>query len=356
VPRTVRQLLNHCLERDPRARLRDVADARLLLEPASSEATPRSALSHRNWLRGALAVASGIAFFAAGLYWSRAVPSPIAESVRRVMVPLSSLPPVSTSPTGPALALAPDGSTIAFVGRRGEQHQLFVHRLADGTTTPIRGVFGPVTPVFSPDSRWVAFGAGSAVWRAPAVGGQAEILCTHPGGLGQPWKPHPDGLDHAVELVALVRDLGDFSVGVAAFPGGHPEAVDLDADAGVLVAKAAAGADYAITQLFFEAEPFLALVRRVRGLGCDMPIIPGIMPITSLSQVQRFAELSGTSVPTPIVDRFRGLDDPHDVRATGVELATALCRELIDSGVPGLHFYTLNRSKATREIFAALHA
>jgi len=177
-----------------------------------------------------------------------------------------------------------------------------------------------------------------------------------PGGLGQPWKPHPDGLDHAVELVALVRDLGDFSVGVAAFPGGHPEAVDLDADAGVLVAKAAAGADYAITQLFFEAEPFLALVRRVRGLGCDMPIIPGIMPITSLSQVQRFAELSGTSVPTPIVDRFRGLDDPHDVRATGVELATALCRELIDSGVPGLHFYTLNRSKATREIFAALHA
>jgi methylenetetrahydrofolate reductase (NADPH) len=177
-----------------------------------------------------------------------------------------------------------------------------------------------------------------------------------PGGLGQPWKPHPDGLDHAVELVALVRDLGDFSVGVAAFPGGHPEAVDLDADAGVLVAKAAAGADYAITQLFFEAEPFLALVRRVRGLGCDMPIIPGIMPITSLSQVQRLAELSGTSVPTPIVDRFRGLDDPHDVRATGVELATALCRELIDSGVPGLHFYTLNRSKATREIFAALHA
>jgi len=177
-----------------------------------------------------------------------------------------------------------------------------------------------------------------------------------PGGLGQPWKPHPDGLDHAVELVALVRDLGDFSVGVAAFPGGHPEAVDLDADAGVLVAKAAAGADYAITQLFFEAEPFLALVRRVRGLGCDMPIIPGIMPITSLSQVQRLAELSGTSVPTPIVDRFRGLDDPHDVRATGVELATALCRELIDNGVPGLHFYTLNRSKATREIFAALHA
>jgi len=177
-----------------------------------------------------------------------------------------------------------------------------------------------------------------------------------PGGLGQPWKPHPDGLDHAVELVALVRDLGDFSVGVAAFPGGHPEAVDLDADAGVLVAKAAAGADYAITQLFFEAEPFLALVRRVRGLGCDMPIIAGIMPITSLSQVQRLAELSGTSVPTPIVDRFRGLDDPHDVRATGVELATALCRELIDSGVPGLHFYTLNRSKATREIFAALHA
>ncbi|MDQ3484127.1 MAG: methylenetetrahydrofolate reductase [NAD(P)H] [Actinomycetota bacterium] len=177
-----------------------------------------------------------------------------------------------------------------------------------------------------------------------------------PGGLGQPWQPHPNGLNHAVELVALVRELGDFTVGVAAFPGGHPEAADLDVDAAVLVAKAAAGADYAITQLFFEADPFLALVRRVRGLGCDIPIIPGIMPITSLSQVRRFAELSGTSVPMPIVERFNGLDDPQDVRAVGVELATELCRELLGAGAPGLHFYTLNRSKATRDIFAALHA
>jgi methylenetetrahydrofolate reductase (NADPH) len=174
------------------------------------------------------------------------------------------------------------------------------------------------------------------------------------GGVGRPWTPHPGGLDHAVDLVRLVRRLGSFCVGVAAFPEGHPEAADLDADARVLVAKADAGADFAITQLFFRADDYLRLVERAQTLGCTIPIVPGIMPITSLSQIGRFAELSGTSVPDEVVAALDGLADPAEVRAAGVRLATVLCDELLSGGAPGLHFYTLNRSSATREIFANL--
>jgi methylenetetrahydrofolate reductase (NADPH) len=177
-----------------------------------------------------------------------------------------------------------------------------------------------------------------------------------PGGVSEPWVPHPDGLDHAVELVELVRRLGDFSVGVAAFPEGHPEAADLDSDAAVLVQKAAVGADFAVTQLFFDADDYVALVDRVRRLGCDLPIIAGIMPITGLAQISRFAELSGTQVPAKVVSRLERLSDPADVRREGVAVATELCDELLRRGAPGLHFYTLNRSKASREIYAGLAA
>jgi methylenetetrahydrofolate reductase (NADPH) len=177
-----------------------------------------------------------------------------------------------------------------------------------------------------------------------------------PGGVSEPWVPHPDGLDHAVELVELVRRLGDFSVGVACFPEGHPEAADLDSDAAVLVQKAAAGADFAVTQLFFDADDYVALVERVRRLGCDLPIIAGIMPITGLAQISRFAELSGTRVPARVVSRLERLNDPADVRREGVAVATELCDELLRRGAPGLHFYTLNRSKASREIYAGLAA
>lgn len=174
------------------------------------------------------------------------------------------------------------------------------------------------------------------------------------GGVGRPWVAHPDGLDHAVELVDLVRSLGDFCVGVAAFPEKHVEAPDVDVDAQVLVSKAEAGASFAITQLFFRVEDYVALVRRVRDLGCDLPIIPGIMPITRLTQIERFAELSGTTVPPEVVAAFDGVTEPAEVRRTGVRLATELCDDLLDNGAPGLHFYTLNRSSATRAIFAGL--
>jgi methylenetetrahydrofolate reductase (NADPH) len=175
-----------------------------------------------------------------------------------------------------------------------------------------------------------------------------------PGGSQAPWVRHPEGFDHAVELVRLVRSLGDFCVGVAAFSQGHPEAASLQADAEVLAAKAAAGADFAITQLFFTLDEYVQLVARVRALGCAIPIIPGIMPITSLSQIQRFAELSQIEVPAPIVEELISLGEPSRVRGRGIELATELCSSLLANGAPGLHFYTLNRSTATREIFLSL--
>lgn len=174
-----------------------------------------------------------------------------------------------------------------------------------------------------------------------------------PGGPGQPWVRHPEGLDHADELVALVRQLGDFCVGVAAFPEGHPEAESLEADAKYLARKAAAGADFAITQFFFNADDYFALVERASRYGCDIPIIPGIMPVTNVRQIERMAILSGAAFPADLAERLLAVeDDPAAVRAIGVEVATELCLKLLAGGAPGLHFYTLNRSTATREIYA----
>lgn len=175
------------------------------------------------------------------------------------------------------------------------------------------------------------------------------------GGPGTPWHPHPDGLNHAIDLVKLANSLGGFCIGVAAFPEGHPDAATLDDDARVLAAKAAAGAEFAVTQLFFRASDYFALVERARTYGCDIPIIPGIMPILNLAQVRRMAELSGSQLPEEILGQFGPIkDDKAAVRALGIEIASQLCRELLDGGAPGLHFYTLNRSKATREIFESL--
>jgi methylenetetrahydrofolate reductase (NADPH) len=177
-----------------------------------------------------------------------------------------------------------------------------------------------------------------------------------PGGSSTAWVPHPDGFDHAVDLVRLVRSLGDFCVGVAAFSQGHPEAPSLDADAEVLAGKAEAGAEFAITQLFFTVAEYVALVDRIRAQGCEIPIIPGIMPITSLQQIERFAQLSQVDVPVHVVEDLCARSEPSKVRGRGIELATQLCADLIANGAPGLHFYTLNRSTATREIFVNLPA
>jgi methylenetetrahydrofolate reductase (NADPH) len=173
------------------------------------------------------------------------------------------------------------------------------------------------------------------------------------GGPGMPWVRHPEGFDHADELVSLVRELGDFCVGVAAFPEGHPEAVSLDADAEFLARKATSGADFAVTQFFFDADDYFALLERADRYACGIPIIPGIMPVTNVKQIQRFAALSGAAFPIDLADRLLAVeDDPAAVRAIGVEVATDLCLKLLAGGAPGLHFYTLNRSTATREIYA----
>jgi methylenetetrahydrofolate reductase (NADPH) len=178
-----------------------------------------------------------------------------------------------------------------------------------------------------------------------------------PGGPTQPWVRHPEGLANATELVELVSDLGDFCIGVAAFPDLHPERQDAELDARVLVAKQRAGAGFAISQLFFTAERYFELVDRVRSLGSDLPIIPGIMPVTRLNQIQRFAELSGADLPRFVVDRLNAAgDDPAAVRRVGVELATELSRQLLEGGAPGLHFITMNRSTATLEILAGVES
>jgi methylenetetrahydrofolate reductase (NADPH) len=176
-----------------------------------------------------------------------------------------------------------------------------------------------------------------------------------PEGPAARYVPHPEGLRYAVELVELLRSLGDFCVGVAAFPEAHPSAASVEEDARVLAAKAAAGADFAITQLFVRPSDYFRLVERVAARGVDIPIIPGIMPITNLAQIRRMAELSGAALPEDIVHRVSRFDgDPAAVRAEGVQVATELCDTLLAGGAPGLHFYTLNRSRATREIYAAL--
>jgi methylenetetrahydrofolate reductase (NADPH) len=176
-----------------------------------------------------------------------------------------------------------------------------------------------------------------------------------PGGPGSAWTPHPEGLDHADELVALVRSLGSFTVGVAAFPDQHPESASLDHDADVLVAKADAGAEFAVTQFVFDADSWVRLRDRVVARGRDLPIIPGLMPVTSFAQVRRMAELSGTPLPAAVVSRLEAVaDDPVAVRAVGVQIATELSQRLLAEGAPGLHFYTMNRSTATLEVYANL--
>jgi methylenetetrahydrofolate reductase (NADPH) len=176
-----------------------------------------------------------------------------------------------------------------------------------------------------------------------------------PGGPSESWKAHPEGLSYAAELVTLVRSLGDFCVGVAAFPEKHPESLDFDADAQRLVEKFEAGADFAVTQFFFNADDYFRLRDNVVARGCDKPILPGIMPVTNVKQIQRMAELSGAAFPAALAERLQHVaDDPVAVRAIGVEVASELCRTLIDGGAPGVHFYTLNRSTATREIMATL--
>ena len=175
------------------------------------------------------------------------------------------------------------------------------------------------------------------------------------GGPGTPWLPTPGGVDYASDLVAFLKSCSDLTVGVAAFPEGHRDTTTLDEDTRVLKAKHEAGAEFAVTEMVLRASDYFGLVDRAAAAGVDFPIVPGIMPILNLASMRRMVELSGREVPDEVLDRILPLqDDPAALRAEGVRIASELCETLLEGGAPGLHFYTLNRSRATREIFEAL--
>jgi methylenetetrahydrofolate reductase (NADPH) len=178
-----------------------------------------------------------------------------------------------------------------------------------------------------------------------------------PGNANADWVPHPGGLAHADELVRLVKTAGEFCVGVAAYPELHPRSPDEETDTKYFVAKCRAGADFAITQMFFYAEDYLRLRDRVEASGCEVPIIPGIMPVTSLRVIERTLQLGGCRVPGGLLGQLREADEKDDkaaLREIGVGYAAGLCDRLLAEGAPGLHFYTLNWSRATREIYQLL--
>ncbi len=170
---------------------------------------------------------------------------------------------------------------------------------------------------------------------------------------------YPNELTYASELIELIGEVGDFSVGVAAHPELHPRSGgDRALDRRHLAAKLEM-ADFGITQFFFKAEPYLRMIEELDALGNTTPVLPGIIPVTNAKQVQRFAQLAGAEFPPDLAARFDAVaDDAAAVREVGVEIATELCQTLLDEGVPGIHFYTLNRSTASREIYAnlGLHA
>jgi methylenetetrahydrofolate reductase (NADPH) len=171
------------------------------------------------------------------------------------------------------------------------------------------------------------------------------------------WQPHPGGLSYSVELIRLIRERFDLCVGAACFPEIHPNAPDRQSDLGYARDKQEAGAGFLITQLFFDNELYFDFVEEARAVGISVPIIPGIMPITNLSQIKRFTEMCGASIPEELERQLNGrADDPDAVAELGVAYATLQCSDLLSRGAPGIHFYTLNRSTATRAILAALRA
>jgi methylenetetrahydrofolate reductase (NADPH) len=169
------------------------------------------------------------------------------------------------------------------------------------------------------------------------------------------WRPHPGGLKYSTELAALISERYAFGIGGACFPEIHPEAPDLAHDLHFLRQKVEAGVTFLITQLFFDNELYFRFVEEARGAGIDVPILPGIMPITDLKQIKTITGMCGATIPPALLDQLESrAGDPDAVQELGVSYATLQCAELLARGAPGIHFYTLNRSPATRAILSAL--
>lgn len=163
------------------------------------------------------------------------------------------------------------------------------------------------------------------------------------------------GFSHATELIGFIRDRYDLCVAAAAYPETHPESDSPEADLGWLTEKARLGVDFFITQLFFEPDDYFSFVRKARANGIRVPIVPGVMPITNLKQVKRFTALCGAKIPGPLLARLEAAQgDAEAVQRIGVEHATEQCRALLQGGAPGIHFYTLNRSRASVDILDRL--
>ena len=174
---------------------------------------------------------------------------------------------------------------------------------------------------------------------------------------GDPPKDHadarPSDYRYAIELIEHIKSIADMSIGVAAHPEGHPRSESRESDRRHLAEKLRA-ADFAVCQFFFDAEHWVRLVSELADLGVEKPVVPGIMPVTNLKQVERMSEMSGAAFPGWLRERLEAVDTPEDVRRVGVDAATRLCADLLAAGAPGLHFYTMNKSTATREIYAQL--
>lgn len=163
----------------------------------------------------------------------------------------------------------------------------------------------------------------------------------------------PSDFTHAIDLVEHLRANFDVSIGVAAHPEVHPRSTSRESDRRFLADKLRL-ADFAITQFFFEVDHYTRLIDELAALGVNKPVVPGVMPVTNKGQIVKMAQMSGAAIPAWLTDRLAKFDEPADVRRVGVEVATTLSEQLLAAGAPGLHFYTLNRSTATREIYANL--
>ena len=275
---------------------------------------------------------------------------------------------------GDLLAAGRTFSFEFFPPKDDAEHAALVDALLD--LQPLHPSFVSVTYRGGPSSRRRTFDLVVGMLRTTTLNPMAHLVCAghtrlelaeilvdlrkagvdNLMALGGDPPTDPDAVEgelrYAQELVELARAIGGLSVGVAAHPVGHPRSPDLGFDRDRLAEKLRL-ADFAVTQFFFRPDEYLSLVDDLHARGVDKPVVPGIMPVTSLAAIPRRAAM-GAAVPADMVAILEAAGDRESVRRAGIDMATALCQELLDRGAPGLHFYTLNRSRATREIYANL--